>query len=164
MLNWKRWYSLAAFMAAMIVPESLWSIDNSQSGASEVPVTTEASFKKVAQVESPESRTFIFHATDTNFSARVLNEKLPVLVDYWAEWAGPSKVIAPILAEIAEVYAGRLKVVKLNIDESPQTTQKYGIRGIPTLMLFAHGEIVATKVGALSKEQLVAWLDENLKK
>jgi thioredoxin 1 len=85
-----------------------------------------------------------------------------VLVDYWADWCGPCKMIAPILDEIAEEYAGRLKVAKLNIDENPNTPPKFGIRGIPTLMLFKGGEVEATKVGAVSKSQLTAFIDSNL--
>lgn len=104
----------------------------------------------------------IHHATDSNFDTEVLQESLPVLVDYWAEWCGPCKMIAPILDDIAEAYAGRLKVAKLNIDDNPDTPAKFGIRGIPTLMLFKGGNVEATKVGALSKSQLTAFLDSNL--
>ncbi len=104
----------------------------------------------------------IVHITDESFEDDVLKAEQPVLVDYWAEWCGPCKVIAPILGEIAEEYAGKLKVAKLNIDENPATPPKYGIRGIPTLMLFKGGNVEATKVGALSKSQLSAFLDSNL--
>ena len=104
----------------------------------------------------------IVHVTDGSFEEDVLNAEDPVLVDYWAEWCGPCKAIAPILGEIAEEYAGRLKIAKLNIDENPSTPPKYGIRGIPTLMLFKEGNVEATKVGALSKSQLSAFLDSNL--
>lgn len=104
----------------------------------------------------------IVHITDESFEDDVLKAEQPVLVDYWAEWCGPCKVIAPILGEIAEEYAGKLQVAKLNIDENPSTPPKYGIRGIPTLMLFKGGNVEATKVGALSKSQLSAFLDSNL--
>jgi thioredoxin 1 len=104
----------------------------------------------------------IVHITDESFEDDVLKAEHPVLVDYWAEWCGPCKVIAPILGEIAEEYAGKLRVAKLNIDENPATPPKYGIRGIPTLMLFKDGNVEATKVGALSKSQLSAFLDSNL--
>jgi thioredoxin 1 len=104
----------------------------------------------------------IVHVTDDTFEIEVLNAGQPVLVDYWAEWCGPCKAIGPILSEVAEEYADKLKVVKLNIDENPATPPKYGIRGIPTLMLFRHGNVEATKVGALSKSQLAAFIDSNL--
>jgi len=107
-------------------------------------------------------RDSIAHVTDDTFEAEVLNAQQPVLVDYWAEWCGPCKMIAPILNEIAVEYADRLKVAKLNIDENPKTPPTYGIRGIPTLMLFRNGNVEATKVGALSKSQLAAFLDNNL--
>ena len=100
--------------------------------------------------------------TDDGFEADVLNSDVPVLVDYWAEWCGPCKMIAPVLEEIAGEYAGRLKVCKLNVDENEGTPPKYGIRGIPTLMLFKGGNVEATKVGALSKSQLAAFIDSNL--
>ena len=102
------------------------------------------------------------YLTDDSFEADVLKSDTPVLVDYWAEWCGPCKMIAPILDEIADEYEGRLKVAKLNIDENPATPPKFGIRGIPTLMLFKNGEVEATKVGALSKSQLTAFIDQNL--
>ena len=102
------------------------------------------------------------HVTDASFEEDVLKAEDPVLVDYWAEWCGPCKAIAPILGEIAEEYAGRLKIAKLNIDENPSTPPKYGIRGIPTLMLFIDGNVEATKVGVLSKSQLSAFLDSNI--
>ncbi|WP_018233560.1 thioredoxin TrxA [Thioalkalivibrio thiocyanodenitrificans] len=104
----------------------------------------------------------IHHVTDASFDDEVLKAEQPVLVDYWAEWCGPCKMIAPILDEIATEYGDRIKVAKLNIDENPGTPPKYGIRGIPTLMLFKGGNVEATKVGALSKSQLTAFLDQNI--
>jgi len=104
----------------------------------------------------------IVYLTDDSFQNEVLDSAEPVLVDYWAEWCGPCKMIAPILTEIASEYQGKVKVAKLNIDENPQTPPKYGIRGIPTLMLFKDGNVEATKVGALSKSQLTAFIDTNL--
>lgn len=104
----------------------------------------------------------ITHLSDAAFEKEVLQSQLPVLVDYWAEWCGPCKMIAPILEDISEEYAGRLRVAKLNIDDNQQTPPKYGIRGIPTLMLFKNGNVEATKVGALSKSQLMAFIDSNL--
>jgi len=104
----------------------------------------------------------VHHITDATFEKEVLESSTPVLVDYWAEWCGPCKMIAPILDEIASEYADQLKIAKLNIDENQATPQKYGIRGIPTLMLFKNGNIEATKVGALSKSQLTAFIDSHL--
>ncbi len=104
----------------------------------------------------------IVHVTDDSFESEVLQSNQPVLIDYWAEWCGPCKMIAPVLDDIANEYTGRLKVAKLNIDENPNTPPRYGIRGIPTLMLFKGGEVEATKVGAVSKSQLVAFIDSNL--
>jgi thioredoxin 1 len=104
----------------------------------------------------------IKHVTDTTFSSEVLESELPVLVDYWAEWCGPCKMIAPALDESAESYAGRLDIAKINVDENQSVPSRYRVRGIPTLMLFKHGEVVATKVGALSKSQLAAFIDANL--
>ncbi len=104
----------------------------------------------------------IVHVSDANFESEVINSDQPVLVDYWAEWCGPCKMIAPILEEVAGNYAGKLKIAKLNIDENPETPPKFGIRGIPTLMLFKNGSVEATKVGALSKAQLSAFIDSNL--
>ena len=104
----------------------------------------------------------IHYVTDASFKSDVLESPVPVLVDYWAEWCGPCKMIAPILDDVARDYAGRLKVAKLNIDENPQTPGEYGIRGIPTLILFKGGNVEATKVGALSKSQLTAFIDSNI--
>ncbi len=104
----------------------------------------------------------IVYLTDDTFETEVLNGEGPVLVDYWAEWCGPCKMIAPILDEIASEYEGKVKVAKLNIDENPVTPPKYGIRGIPTLMLFKGGNVEATKVGAVSKSQLTAFIDSNI--
>lgn len=104
----------------------------------------------------------IIHLTDSSFDADVLKAEGPVLVDFWAEWCGPCKMIAPILDEIAEEFAGKLTISKLNIDQNPATAPKYGIRGIPTLLLFKNGEVAATKVGALSKGQLKEFLGANL--
>ena len=104
----------------------------------------------------------IVYLTDDSFEEEVLSSEGPVLVDYWAEWCGPCKMIAPILDEISSEYEGKIKVAKLNIDENPNTPPKYGIRGIPTLMLFKGGNVEATKVGAVSKSQLTAFIDSNL--
>jgi thioredoxin 1 len=103
----------------------------------------------------------IVEVNDSNFDSEVLQSELPVLVDYWAEWCGPCKMIAPILDEIAEEYGDKVKIAKLNIDENQNTPPKYGIRGIPTLMLFKNGSVEGTKVGALSKSQLSAFIDSN---
>ncbi len=104
----------------------------------------------------------IIEVTDNTFEDAVLKAEKPVLVDFWAEWCGPCKVIAPVLDEIAKDYEGRLVVAKLNIDDNPQTPPKYGIRGIPTLILFKNGNVEAIKVGAVSKSQLSAFLDSHL--
>ncbi len=98
--------------------------------------------------------------TDDNFEAEVLKSDVPVLVDYWAEWCGPCKMIGPILEELAAQYGDKVKIAKLNIDENQMTPPKYGIRGIPTLMMFKNGEVADTKVGAMSKSQLAAFIDE----
>jgi thioredoxin 1 len=104
----------------------------------------------------------IVHVNDANFDNEVLQSATPVLVDYWAEWCGPCKMIAPILEDVARDYSGKLKIAKLNIDDNQATPPKYGIRGIPTLMLFKNGNVEATKVGALSKSQLAAFIDANI--
>lgn len=104
----------------------------------------------------------VLHVNDSDFSETVLKATRPVLVDYWAEWCGPCKMIAPILDEIAKDYDGKLTVAKLNIDDNPATPQHYGVRGIPTLMLFVDGEVEGTKVGALTKSQLATFLDNYL--
>jgi thioredoxin 1 len=101
----------------------------------------------------------IVHVTDADFEDAVLNADKPVMVDYWAEWCGPCRMIAPILGEIADQYGDRLTVAKLNVDENQATAIKYAVRGIPTLMIFKDGEVVGTKVGALSKSQLSAFID-----
>ena len=104
----------------------------------------------------------IFSTSDASFDEQVLQSELPVLIDFWAEWCGPCKMIAPILEETAAQYKGRLRIAKLNIDDNPATPPKYGIRGIPTLMLFKGGEVEATKVGAVSKSELTAFLEKNI--
>ncbi len=104
----------------------------------------------------------VFHVTDDSFEEEVLNSEQPVLIEYWAEWCGPCKMIAPLLDEIAGDYEGKLKFTKLNIDDNPNTPPKYGIRGIPTLMIFKNGNAEATKVGALSKSQLTAFIDQSI--
>ena len=104
----------------------------------------------------------IKHTTDDSFEPDVLKSDVPVLVDYWAEWCGPCKAIAPMLEEIAKDYGGKIKIAKLNVDENAATAAKYGIRGIPTLMLFKAGDVAAQKIGALSKSQLTAFLDSNI--
>ena len=103
----------------------------------------------------------IIHLSDDNFESEVLQSEVPVLVDYWAEWCGPCKMIAPILEEMADELGDKVKIAKLNIDDNQNTPPKYGIRGIPTLMLFKNGSVEATKVGALSKSQLSAFIDGN---
>ncbi|MCS4503744.1 Thioredoxin 1 [wastewater metagenome] len=104
----------------------------------------------------------IVSITDGNFEDEVLKADGPVLVDFWAEWCGPCKMIAPVLEQVAEEYAGKLKVCKLNIDDNPETAPKYGVRGIPTLMVFRSGDVADTKVGALSKAQLTQFVDANV--
>ena len=104
----------------------------------------------------------IHHVTDDTFEPEVLQADKPVLVDYWAEWCGPCKMIAPILDEVATGYEGKLQIAKMNVDENREIPAKFGIRGIPTLMLFKGGELAATKVGAMSKSQLTAFIDQQL--
>ncbi len=104
----------------------------------------------------------ILKLSDDDFNEKVLEASGPVLVDYWAEWCGPCKMITPLLEDIAKEYDGRVTVAKLNIDDNPATPQRYGVRGIPTLSLFVDGEVVDSKVGALSKSQLTTWLNGNL--
>ncbi|MFY0650208.1 MAG: thioredoxin TrxA [Betaproteobacteria bacterium] len=104
----------------------------------------------------------IINVTDSNFEEEVLSSEIPVLLDYWAEWCGPCKMIAPILNDIADEYSGKIKIAKLNIDENPGTPAKFGVRGIPTLMIFKSGSIEATKVGAMSKSQLSAFIDSTI--
>jgi len=104
----------------------------------------------------------ITQLTDTNFNEEVKGSDEPVLVDFWAEWCGPCKMIAPILDEVSKDYDGKLRVAKMNVDENRDVPAKYGIRGIPTLMLFKNGAVEATKVGALSKTQLAAFIDSNI--
>ena len=108
------------------------------------------------------STSSIRRVTDDTFEPEVLKSDTPVLVDYWAEWCGPCKSIAPMLDEVAKEYEGRLKIAKINVDENQQVPAKFGIRGIPTLMLFKNGNVEATRVGALSKSQLTAFLDSNI--
>ena len=104
----------------------------------------------------------VLHVTDSNFDELVLKSSTPVLVDYWAEWCGPCKMIAPVLDEIAQEYTDKITVAKLNIDDNPATPANYGVRGIPTLMLFKDGDVEATKVGALTKSQLAQFIDGNI--
>lgn len=104
----------------------------------------------------------IVHVTDASFESDVLGANTPVLVDFWAAWCGPCKMIAPLLDQLSEEYAGKVKVCKVDVDANPQTAAKFSVRGIPTLMLFKDGELEATKVGALSKMQLTEFVDSNL--
>jgi len=104
----------------------------------------------------------IVHTNDSDFEADVINSDKPALVDFWAEWCGPCKMIAPLLSEAAEEYADKMSIVKLNVDQNPSTAQKFGIRSIPTLILFKDGAVQAQKLGAMSKSQLTEFLDTNL--
>lgn len=104
----------------------------------------------------------IIAVTDANFEDKVLKSELPVIVDYWAEWCAPCRIIAPVLDEVAEEYAGRLMVAKMNVDENREIPEKYAVRGIPTLMIFKNGNVAATKIGAMSKSQLSAFIDSNI--
>lgn len=104
----------------------------------------------------------VIYATDESFENEAINSEIPVLVDFWAEWCGPCRSLSPILDDISSDYAGRVKIVKVNVDESNATAAKYGVRGIPTLLLFKHGEIVGTKVGSLPKSQLTTFIDSSI--
>lgn len=105
----------------------------------------------------------IIHTSDSTFHSEVLRSEIPVMVDFWAEWCGPCKMISPILEEVADTFAGKLTVAKLNVDDNPQTPPRYGIRGIPTLMIFKNGVVEATKVGAVSKTQLTNFIEGIIK-
>jgi len=117
------------------------------------------SFSVKGKIMASES---IKHVSDASFEADVLQSDVPVLVDYWAEWCGPCKMIAPILDEVSGAYAGKLQIAKMNVDENRDIPAKFGIRGIPTLMVFKKGQLAATKVGAMSKAQLTAFIDQQL--
>jgi thioredoxin 1 len=122
------------------------------------PTANNHSSRRSTRVSSPH----IINTSDATFANDVLKSEKPVLLDFWAEWCGPCKMIAPILDELAGVYADRVRIAKLNIDENPQTPPKFGIRGIPTLILFKNGTVEAQKVGAVSRSQLAAFLDSHL--
>ena len=126
--------------------------------SSDLPVGIAFSVNHIKAIMSD----LITHISDGSFEDEVINSSTPVIVDYWAEWCGPCKMIAPLLENIAANYEGRLKVAKLIIDDNPLTPPKYGIRGIPTLMIFKNGVVEATKVGAVSESQLTAFIDETL--
>ena len=102
------------------------------------------------------------HVSDANFESEVIKAEIPVLVDFWAEWCGPCRMIAPILEDLASEYAGKVKSVKLNVDENTVSSATYGVRGIPTLLLFKNGEVVGTKVGALPKGQIAAFIESTI--
>jgi thioredoxin 1 len=104
----------------------------------------------------------VVYTTDASFEADVIKSEVPVLVDFWAEWCGPCRMVAPILDDLSKEYAGRLKIVKVNVDENSVSAATYGVRGIPTLLLFKNGQVVETKVGALPKGQLAAFIDSNI--
>ena len=105
----------------------------------------------------------IIHTSDSTFQSEVLRSEIPVMVDFWAEWCGPCKMISPLLEDVADTFAGKLTVAKLNVDDNPQTPPRYGIRGIPTLMIFKNGVVEATKVGAVSKTQLTNFIEGIIK-
>jgi thioredoxin 1 len=126
------------------------------------PLRCQAGTKVVIPTDSPMSSDLIKHISDASFDGDVIQSDKPVLVDYWAEWCGPCKMIAPILDDVAKEYDSRLQVTKMNVDENREVPAKFGIRGIPTLMIFKGGQLAATKVGALSKAQLTAFIDANL--
>ena len=127
-----------------------------------VPAAKDASEAKCGKCHKPLFTGHAVPATAETFAKHIQKNDIPVVVDFWAEWCGPCKMIAPILDEVASEYSGRLKIAKLNIDENQGTPPKYGIRGIPTLMIFKNGNIEATKVGAVSKSQLTAFIDSNI--
>jgi thioredoxin 1 len=149
--------SVAGIAARAGRPTGLGSMcqNHSASGVPHVP-------GKLRGTEKTMSSDSIKHITDASFESDVLKSDKPVLVDYWAEWCGPCKMIAPILEDVSKDYGERLQIAKMNVDENQEIPAKFGIRGIPTLMLFKGGELVATKVGALPKAQLTAFLDGHL--